>query len=89
MYCVQPKLLVIIVNTNFLCDTISRYKKGSEEMLDVEIKKFIIEKSLHVLTLDGSGIEYQEYKIFKNFKLSRKVTRNGKIRASQFFNDNI
>ena len=48
MYCVQPKLLVIIVNTNFLCDTISRYKKGSEEMLDVEIKKFIIEKSLHV-----------------------------------------
>ena len=89
MYCVQPKLLVIIVNTNFLCDTISRYKKGSEEMLDVEIKKFIIEKSLHVLTLDGSGIEYQEYKIFKNFKLSCKVTRNGKIRASQFFNDNI
>ena len=41
MYCFQPKLLVTIVNTNFVCDTISIYKKGSEEMLDVKIKKFI------------------------------------------------
>ena len=48
MCCVQPKLLVTIVNTNFVCDTISRYKKCSEEMLDVEIKKFIIQECLNV-----------------------------------------